>query len=1072
MTRAKGLWAVGLGGLLLALAFFSPSALAQTNHSPQGSDRPTLIIYGHGIDSNGKRLTANLVAMFRGSDQPFQMARVSFTNAGIAGDHGKAVPFANRGAVGDLAREMAERVASKRHVMLNVDMSVSGIPVLAEKGFLGFFTPAVQIPLDATGAVTGARAPQLLDRLHTEWSSQTQAAATYIEAAAREFKRRHPHGVVILVGHSAFADAINQVPTREGRRQIIDLRVMASTMVRKLRHHDPAHTVFVTVRGDLPSAHEGDIYSPRNYGDLRSEGLVLQLRDNPFYNDNPVSRHSETQDFEFQVRDIEVESKGGTQRVRARPGDLIRNVILPQAESQTGISGRGTLSILRAEAPKQSRVGGISLTKAASVPVDPSDVRALEFDRSSGNGRLFLDMKSGGKLYIQTGPSDWDATAIDCIYRGESIEVGRGLTFRDTSHRLWVPLQVPNNQPCRDLSDTDLQYFLAKTDGEFATVAFGNNASYVPPYAAIEDYHPLLELEMDNDSWTSGWQEARYFVVPAVITFKRWGRDWGSLGRWAVQMAVRFEFWYESDTASYLAGEISGSPDPAGDYLGAQLTQNYDRLSKLDPRLKDLARLKKVAATVGIILWARQHGIPLDPDSISAVQAGTESDRERARGDPYVEFKRPDGTTFLAVPSPAPRKTPSLSQIERPAPIFNEVGLHRVLWKDGSQSEIDDDPVSGRVSSLDSRDGNFFSVLYDAKKRFSGIEDMKNRGIAVLWRASGPVLLTDVTFGWSGIPSDVPEDLQLHSDTRAVFGESATAILQSRIIAWLAAERNHDFSEAWLLGPRPGGSGSRIWIAALVVAFLLVAWRLFFRAVRRAPVAVAPGAGASGPEPTTLPFGPRGLKTELRPNRKSRETANADCATPPVRTPTDYNSATGDQIWQGDGYGCSGTATVAATAIRFVARGRFVVNTDKNALVKISHLGEGLTDVQGKLVPNFREWFLGKIEQPFGGSTLRYRTLRQYTSADGLIVAALGGEAKAETTLTEVFALMRLTEENQYIPGPLSASGWNIFYVKDVSGVLRSVHMLLLDGGWSISASSITGGDGWSFGSRVFSRKS
>lgn len=54
-----------------------------------------------------------------------------------------------------------------------------------------------------------------------------------------------------------------------------------------------------------------------------------------------------------------------------------------------------------------------------------------------------------------------------------------------------------------------------------------------------------------------------------------------------------------------------------------------------------------------------------------------------------------------------------------------------------------------------------------------------------------------------------------------------------------------------------------------------------------------------------------------------------------------------------------GTVDVAATAVPFVARDRFVKNTAKNTPVKISYIWD-----------NFIEWFLDKVEQPFGGSTL------------------------------------------------------------------------------------------------------
>ena len=59
-------------------------------------------------------------------------------------------------------------------------------------------------------------------------------------------------------------------------------------------------------------------------------------------------------------------------------------------------------------------------------------------------------------------------------------------------------------------------------------------------------------------------------------------------------------------------------------------------------------------------------------------------------------------------------------------------------------------------------------------------------------------------------------------------------------------------------------------------------------------------------------------------------------------------------------------------------------------------------------------------------------------SVDGPILAELGGEAKAETTLTEVYSLMEAQKNGEN--GPLLTNGYaNIFYVRDVNGALRAV---------------------------------
>jgi len=154
-----------------------------------------------------------------------------------------------------------------------------------------------------------------------------------------------------------------------------------------------------------------------------------------------------------------------------------------------------------------------------------------------------------------------------------------------------------------------------------------------------------------------------------------------------------------------------------------------------------------------------------------------------------------------------------------------------------------------------------------------------------------------------------------------------------------------------------------------------------------------------------------------------------------------------------------GTATVPRNDGSFVARNHFVVNTKNNAPVKISYLGD-----------NFKDWFFGKQEQPFGGSTLNYGKLSCW-SVDGPIIAELGGEEKAETTLTELFALMEAQKNGE--DGPLLTNGYaNIFYVRDVNGVLRAVGAGWSGGGWDVGATPVTSPREWRGGDQVFSRSS
>lgn len=154
-----------------------------------------------------------------------------------------------------------------------------------------------------------------------------------------------------------------------------------------------------------------------------------------------------------------------------------------------------------------------------------------------------------------------------------------------------------------------------------------------------------------------------------------------------------------------------------------------------------------------------------------------------------------------------------------------------------------------------------------------------------------------------------------------------------------------------------------------------------------------------------------------------------------------------------------GIVNIPATTERFVARENFVLDTSKKAHVKISYLGD-----------DFKKWFLlgdGKIEDQISEEALRYGKLLK-SSIDAPIIAELGGEQKAETTLAEKFALMEKQANGEN--GSLLTNGYaNIFYIRDINGVLRAVSCYWHDVGWSVYAYSVLYPRGWPAGYQVFS---
>ncbi len=151
-----------------------------------------------------------------------------------------------------------------------------------------------------------------------------------------------------------------------------------------------------------------------------------------------------------------------------------------------------------------------------------------------------------------------------------------------------------------------------------------------------------------------------------------------------------------------------------------------------------------------------------------------------------------------------------------------------------------------------------------------------------------------------------------------------------------------------------------------------------------------------------------------------------------------------------------GTVAIPATVENFVAKDKFIVNTDKNAPVEISFIGH-----------NFSEWFLGKIEKPKAETVLRYSKLVE-SSTNGLILAELGGKEKAETALIEIYALMEKQRNKK--DGILRTHGSaNIFYVRDIDNTLRIVRVFWVGAGWDVSAYSLGYPNAWFDGDYVFS---
>lgn len=98
----------------------------------------------------------------------------------------------------------------------------------------------------------------------------------------------------------------------------------------------------------------------------------------------------------------------------------------------------------------------------------------------------------------------------------------------------------------------------------------------------------------------------------------------------------------------------------------------------------------------------------------------------------------------------------------------------------------------------------------------------------------------------------------------------------------------------------------------------------------------------------------------------------------------------------------------------------------------------------------FRKRFYGKVEWPRAMLRLRkFRLLR--IAPDAPIIAELGGSDRVECTVSAAYHLMTLQGRGE--PGFLQTNGYaNIFYARDVKGVLCAVRVGWDGEGWVIDA--------------------
>jgi len=152
--------------------------------------------------------------------------------------------------------------------------------------------------------------------------------------------------------------------------------------------------------------------------------------------------------------------------------------------------------------------------------------------------------------------------------------------------------------------------------------------------------------------------------------------------------------------------------------------------------------------------------------------------------------------------------------------------------------------------------------------------------------------------------------------------------------------------------------------------------------------------------------------------------------------------------------------------------GTIAVPVVSKEFVPCEHFIQGRYDdvIIGEIGKSFSKWFLDSknVEERKGETLLHYsRNCRPVT--DYSIIEDLQKKGKVEISLAEIFVLMMI--QCKGCPGVLNNNGsHNIFYSKDVRGILRIVFVFWMDSSWFVYSRPL-----WLFfhqpsDSRIFTR--
>jgi hypothetical protein len=793
------------------------------NYSPAqqikaAGDPPTLIIVIPGIGSykegaSGEKIFNGVQEMFATQSRNYDISSINICDT--TRQKGPQMTEASQQAE---AQRLVANISATPHRIVHFQTQIPGIDDLIKVNLLY----KLSRPRLALGtSPPGIRLYQA--KIKTRWEEETKRGALSVAAMAHEFKDTYGREArVILVGHSAGTDLINSIPMADTvngeKRQLVELRILSSARAHTLNETDPDRTIFVEHKADLPASPLADLSSPMAKGNLHSQGYVLMMRGGlefdladmlpGHYN---IKAHNKTFDYNnFVEMDITAPNGDRIHTSYTEPGKVIREILKVNAEENKAAesgpdmdTSQKLINQIELQRPHESVVGGISLSKPAQVPLDPADIEKLEagYPDIPVAGMPYdgfsLLMKNGDKIYLPQVEPGIEAGVFYCIYNGCVPEVGYS-AIRDENNTTWKRVDYKNCD--KYLPATSLGEMLIKADSVIGETAFGNTDTYTPP-KTIRNYHNYNELAYDNELQNIRGGLIRLDPEQIITTLSQ-----SRLEYERIRMAYHFRAFDIKREKEFYSGLDKGYSDPAGDFLSAQLTAGYEDEQFFHQELT--LRLKETAGFAGILLWAYRNHIPVDTSTWDQVKNILAQDREqilKSGQSSLRQFYAADGNIikdengkdiYIFKEPYGKIHNTDFNNIARPAPIFNQYGLSRILWPDNSETRLEY-TRDGLISALIGRRRDVSTILYDSDLRPLAIADSQGNGAAVIWSDPAPILCRPVQIDLNG------KEVIFSKDTRFELADDIDDIFHNMYAIWLTKQAKGELTDKWLTGTSP-----------------------------------------------------------------------------------------------------------------------------------------------------------------------------------------------------------------------------------------------------------------------------